>query len=130
MSKWTYIAILGGVILITGSLARFTGKATGAADLAAQSFDLTEQECVDRYAIPAATNFGVSAARIMCGELGDPNTTGERSAALGCILPKIPVAKSEAGVRLAVATCYQQHGGSRIKPPPGYVLDPTPTSSD
>ena len=108
MSKWTIAAVAAVLILLVGNMARYTGKGAGAVDVAVKALQMTEAECVDRYAVPAATDLGAVAARKLCAEHANYFTEAPRREVIECMLPKVQQAGSESGVRIAVASCQDR----------------------
>lgn len=119
MSKWTIAAVAAVLILLVGNMARYTEKAQGAADLLTKSLELSEDECVKRYVVTAAAEFGVRAARIMCSEIHDPATTAERQKVIECVLPLLADARNELAVKVAISRC----NGKFMPPPAPASLD-------
>lgn len=108
MSKWTIVmivAVTAVLTMLTGNIARFIGKSHGAASMTAKSTELSESECVERYAVTAAAAFGVRAARFMCAEIHNPATTTERQKVIGCVLPLLADARNDLAVKMAISNC-------------------------
>lgn len=107
MSNWTWLAMVALIVLLLGSMARYSGKGTGAAGLARAALAETYEECTDRYAVPAPTRLTTRAALAYCRYKTDPEAPPADKALADCILPKLPTVQSDMGFRVAVGNCSQ-----------------------
>ena len=111
MSKWTWIAIAAVLVMLLGKMARYTGKGTGAGDLARTALTETYDECTERYAVPAPTELTTRAAVTYCHYRTNPAARPIDKALADCMLPKLPSVQSDIGFRVAVGNCARATSG-------------------
>jgi hypothetical protein len=102
---WTIAAVAAVMLLMTGGLARFTGKGSGVVDLAAMAMATTADDCIREYAVPAASKWGSRNAVNICRRLHAPGVSAEMKDFANCALPQLAKAKNDVGAQAAFYSC-------------------------